>query len=57
MHKSVIPANPYECARVLSTKVSPEFHKQLRQFAVDLDTTVSAVIKTAVELYLQKNAH
>lgn len=42
---------------MLSMRIEPEFHRQLRQFAADKDASVSAVIKTAVELYLQKNAH
>jgi predicted transcriptional regulator len=57
MIKGIIPSNPYENARVLSTKVSPEFHKQLRQFAAERDATVSAVVKTAVEIYMSKQAH
>lgn len=57
MQRGIIPPNPYENDRVLSTKVSPEFHKQLRQFAAEMDATVSAVVKTAIEIYLGKQAH
>jgi len=56
MHTGFIPDNPYEAARVLSTKVSPEFHRQLRQFAAEKDASVSAVVKTAIEHYLKANA-
>lgn len=56
-HKGVIPANPYADARVLCTKVSPDFHRALRAFAVEKDATVSAVIKAALELYIKTNTH
>ena len=57
MHKGIIPIKPYETARVLSTKVSPQFHRQLRQIAAEKDASVSAVVKTALEQYVQNNTH
>jgi predicted transcriptional regulator len=57
MHKGKIPDKPYESSRVLSTKVTPHFHKQLRQIAADKDATVSAVVKAAIEQYVQSNTH
>jgi len=56
-HTGAIPASPYSEARVLSTKVSPDLHKRLRTFAVEVDATVSAVIKTAVSQYLTSQGH
>lgn len=57
MYKGKIPEKPYESSRVLSTKVTPDFHRQLRQIAADKDATVSAVVKAAIEQYVQVNAH
>lgn len=57
MSKRSIPDKPYEMARVLSTKVSPEFHRQLREVAAEKDASVSAVIKTALQQYLAAHTH
>jgi len=43
--------------RVVSAKLDPVFHKQLRALAAEKDVTVSAVIKAALELYMQGRAH
>ena len=56
-HTGIIPESPYSGARVLSTKVSPDLHKRIRTFAVEVDATVSAVIKTAVSQYLTSQGH
>jgi hypothetical protein len=50
-----LPDNPYAKNRVLSTKVSPAFHKALREFAVQSDATVSAVVKVACEAYIKND--
>jgi predicted transcriptional regulator len=55
-HSGLVPSSPYADARVLSTKVSPELHKALRQFAVEKDATVSAVVKAACEHYISRKA-
>ena len=53
----LLPDNPYAKNRVLSTKVSPAFHKALREFAVQSDATVSAVVKAACETYIKNELH
>ncbi|SAK97869.1 hypothetical protein AWB79_07529 [Caballeronia hypogeia] len=55
MRKGVIPDKPYADAddRTVSAKVSPEFQKRLREFAVQLDTSVSTLIKTALSNYME----
>ncbi|MFL9927868.1 hypothetical protein P0D88_01000 [Paraburkholderia sp. RL18-103-BIB-C] len=50
-----IPANPYAEARVISAKIDPEFHKQLREFAAKHDCLVSHVIKASLAQYLKAN--
>lgn len=51
MSKS-IPATPYAEARVISAKVNPEFHKEIREFAAKHDCLTSHVIKAALQQYL-----
>ncbi len=52
MPKGVIPTKPYAEDRTISAKVSPEFVKRLKQVALDKDTSVSVIIKTAVFNYM-----
>jgi predicted transcriptional regulator len=56
MNKGRIPDKPYDAPRVLSTKVSPQFHRRLRQIAATKDATVSAVIKAALDKYIEANS-
>jgi predicted DNA-binding ribbon-helix-helix protein len=57
MQKPYVPDIPYVDNRVISTRITPEFHKQLRQFAADKDCAVAAIVKTALEVYLGNRAH
>lgn len=52
-----IPSDPYSEARVISAKIDPEFHRQLREFAAKHDCLVSHVIKASLEHYLKSNSH
>lgn len=56
MRKGVIPDKPYNGERVISAKVSPQFQKRLREFAVCIDASVATVVKTAVYEYMVRNA-
>lgn len=56
MHSGKLPDQPYAAARILSTKVAPEFHRRIRQYATDRDATVSAVIKAALVRYMAEQA-
>jgi predicted HicB family RNase H-like nuclease len=47
---------PYLDNRMLSLGITPEVHKALRHWAADKDTSVSQVVKTAIELYLKATA-
>jgi len=55
MRKGVIPDKPYADAddRTVSAKVSPEFQKRIREYAVQMDTSVSVIIKTALSNYME----
>lgn len=52
-----VPDVPYADSRVISARITPEFHRQLRQIAADKDCAVAAVVKTALETYVRENAH
>lgn len=52
-----VPDVPYADSRVISARITPEFHRQLRQLAADKDCAVAAVVKTALETYVRENAH
>lgn len=51
IHKE-IPTNPYAAARVVSTRITPELHKSLRECAAARDCLPSQVIKAALCHYL-----
>lgn len=51
-----VPNTPYADSRVISTRIPPEFHRELRQFAAKMDCAVAAVVKTAIEHYIKTNA-
>lgn len=57
MKETHVPAAPYADSRVISTRIPPELHKQLRESAARHDCNVSAIIKTALESYIQAGAH
>lgn len=57
MNQRHVPAAPYADSRVISTRIPPELHKQLRESAARHDCAVSAIIKTALESYIQGGAH
>jgi hypothetical protein len=52
-----VPEVPYSEDRVISTRVNPQFHKVLRQFATEMDCSVAAVIKLSVEHFIAKANH
>jgi len=52
MPKGVIPTKPYAEDRTISAKVTPDFLKDVKQLALDLDTSVSVIVKTAVSNYM-----
>jgi predicted DNA-binding ribbon-helix-helix protein len=57
MNKShYVPPTPYADSRVISTRIEPGFHKQLRELAAKQDCAVAAVVKTALESYIKANA-
>lgn len=56
MRKGVMPDKPYADDRTVSAKVAPSFLKQLRELAVEKDTSVSMIVKTALFNYMAENA-
>lgn len=50
-----IPTKPYVAPRVISAKVDPEFHRQIREYAAKADCLTSTVIKNALAAYLKAN--
>lgn len=59
MHTGAMPEAPYseQTLRVISTKVSPEFQRRIREVAVAQDCTLSVVVKTALEQYVRLQQH
>lgn len=57
MNERHVPAAPYADSRVISTRIPPELHKQLRESAARHDCNVSAIIKTALESYVRDGTH
>ncbi|CAL8474469.1 Ribbon-helix-helix protein CopG domain-containing protein [Caballeronia sp. S22] len=57
MKQTHVPDAPYADSRVISTRIPPELHKQLRESAARHDCAVSAIIKTALESYIKGVAH
>jgi len=55
--KGLQPQNPYsaESLRVLSTKVTPDLQRRVRELAVADDCTASVIVKKAVEQYVREN--
>lgn len=53
MSKLSMPSVPYADSRIISTRITPEIHKALREVAASKDCAVAAVVKTAVENYLR----
>lgn len=52
MPKGVIPTKPYAEDRTISAKVTPEFLKRVKQEALNRDTSVSVIVKTALFNYM-----
>lgn len=52
-----VPDIPYADSRVISARIAPEFHRQLRQLAAEKDCAVAAVVKTALETYIREHTH
>jgi predicted HicB family RNase H-like nuclease len=46
---------PYADSRIVSTRITPEVHRALRECAAKEDCAVAAVIKKAVASYLTAN--
>ncbi len=57
MSKTLVPEVPYADSRVISTRVAPEVHKQLREVAAKKDCAVSVIVKAALETYIKGVAH
>jgi hypothetical protein len=53
MSKVSMPVVPYADSRIISTRITPETHRALREVAAIKDCAVAAIIKTAVESYLK----
>lgn len=51
-----IPDKPYEDDRVVSTRITPELHKDLRELAARCDCSVAALIKAALQTYVVSKA-
>ena len=56
MHKHNVPDIPYAGDRIISARITPETHRQLRELAARKDCAVAAVIKVAVDRFIEANA-
>jgi predicted transcriptional regulator len=52
-----VPDNPYADSRVISTRITPDFHKSLRELAAKQDCAVAALMKAALHAYVVANAN